>query len=190
MRNCTLAEPIRVMLAAIDREAIRTWLDVLDTITTTSSSASRTAPTPTPSSARSTSSPTRSTPTRTSGRPDDERGAIARIFRRGNEAYRVLEDPTLRAQYDESLAQGAPPSVAARRSQAPPASIAPRPEAPRGLDPHAGRTRGRSRRAEELVKAGDWKQAKLQLTMARHSEPQNPALEEMMQRVDEKVRGK
>jgi len=56
-----------------------------------------------------------------SGRPDDEREAIGRIFRRGTEGYRVLEDPALRTGYDASLAQGEPPSVASRRSSLPPA---------------------------------------------------------------------
>src|ERR1700722_20016476 len=55
------------------------------------------------------------------GRLEDERGGIGRIFRRGTEAYRVLSDPLLRASYDKWLAEGVPPSVASRRSSLPPA---------------------------------------------------------------------
>src|SRR5262245_21955605 len=40
------------------------------------------------------------------GRPKREREAIAIIFKRGNEAYRVLGNPALRARYDQALAKG------------------------------------------------------------------------------------
>src|SRR5580704_1961568 len=60
-----------------------------------------------------------------SGRPDDERDAVGRIFRRGTEAYRVLSEPTLRAGYDASLAEGVAPAVASRRSSLPPSKETP-----------------------------------------------------------------
>jgi hypothetical protein len=44
-----------------------------------------------------------------------------------------------------------------------------------------------ARRAEELAKQGDFKQAKLQLTMARHYEPKNAALEGFLASLDEKI---
>ena len=46
------------------------------------------------------------------GRSADERAAIERIFRRANEAYRILSNPPLRQRYDELLAQGALPPPA------------------------------------------------------------------------------
>ena len=47
-----------------------------------------------------------------------------------------------------------------------------------------------ARRAEELAKAGDFKQAKLQLTMARHYEPNNEALERFVKELEGKARPK
>ena len=114
------------------------------------------------------------------GRLEDEREAIGRIFRRGTEAYRVLADPTLRAQYDASLDEGVPPSIASRRSSLPPARE--RAPGPKRLEDalRSPNARPVARRAEELAKGGDFKQAKIQLTMARHYEPNNPALEEFL----------
>jgi DnaJ-class molecular chaperone len=123
------------------------------------------------------------------GRPPAERDAIGRIFRRGSEAYRVLEDPTLRAQYDAQLAQGASAQQASRYSQLPPRmTIRP---GPKKLEDalRSPMARPFARRAEELVKAGDYKQAKLQATMARHYEQGNPELEAFLKGIEEKIRG-
>jgi DnaJ-class molecular chaperone len=124
------------------------------------------------------------------GRPDDERDAIGRIFRRGTEAYRVLSDPTLRAGYDASLAEGIPPSIASRRSSLPPAKE--RPQAARRLEDalRSPNARPFARRAEELAKGGDFKQAKIQLTMARHYEPNNETLEQFLRDLEAKARAK
>lgn len=123
-------------------------------------------------------------------RPDDERDALGRIFRRGTEAYRVLASPELRAGYDASLADGVAPAVASRRSSLPPSRE--RPAAPRRLEDaiRAPNARTFARRAEELAKGGDFKQAKIQLTMARHYEPNNPALEAFLKELEAKARGK
>jgi DnaJ-class molecular chaperone len=124
------------------------------------------------------------------GRLEDEREGVGRIFRRGTEAYRVLADPLLRASYDKWLAEGLPPSVASRRSSLPPAKE--RAQAgPKRLEDaiKAPMARPFARRAEELAKAGDFKQAKLQLTMARHYEPNNEALEGFLKELEAK-RGK
>jgi curved DNA-binding protein CbpA len=118
------------------------------------------------------------------GRPATERDAIAAIFKRGNEAYRVLSNPALRQRYDELLAQGEvrPMSLA---SLPPPAteSIAPPPV--RLVD----KVRKPSARqfllgAEALMKKGDAKQAKIQLALAMSMDPQNPALEAFMKEVE------
>ncbi len=41
------------------------------------------------------------------GRTPEERSVVERIFRRANEAYRILSSAPLRQRYDELLAQGA-----------------------------------------------------------------------------------
>jgi DnaJ-class molecular chaperone len=125
------------------------------------------------------------------GRLKDEREGVARIFRRGTEAYRVLSDPLLRASYDKWLAEGVPPSVASRRSSLPPAKERVQ-TGPKRLEDalRAPMARPFARRAEELAKAGDFKQAKLQLTMARHYEPNNETLERFLKELEAKARGK
>jgi DnaJ-class molecular chaperone len=122
-------------------------------------------------------------------RPADEREAIGRIFRRGTEAYRVLEDRTLRASYDASLAEGVPPAVASRRSSLPAARE--RPPGPKRLEDTVKSPMARpfARSAEELAKKGDWKQARLQLSLARNYEPANEAIVALMKELDAKIRG-
>lgn len=125
------------------------------------------------------------------GRSPRERAAIAHVFKRGAEAYRVLSDPRLRARYDEALAGGIlrPESIVveaddARRSLAPagPARLIDKVRAP-GARPFV-------LRAEELLKKGDPKQAKLQLVMAMHMDAKNPALEAFARELDEAVKAK
>jgi len=121
-------------------------------------------------------------------RREDEREAIGRIFRRGTEGYRVLEDPVLRASYDASLASGESPAVASRHSSMPPSRE--RAAGPMRLEDTIKSPMARpfARRAEELVKKGDWKQAKLQLSLARNYEPGNEAMTLLMQEIDAKIR--
>ncbi len=125
------------------------------------------------------------------GRPADERDAIGRIFRRGTEAYRVLSDPLLRAGYDASLAEGVAPSVASRRSSLPPAQERVH-RAPKRLEDtiRSPNARPFARSAEELAKKGDFKQAKIQLTMARHYEPNNEALQQFLKELEAKALAK
>jgi curved DNA-binding protein CbpA len=125
------------------------------------------------------------------GRPDDEREGIARIFRRGTEAYRVLSDPPLRASYDASLAEGVAPSVASHRSSLPPSRERIQ-RGPKRLEDtiRSPNARPFARSAEELAKKGDFKQAKIQLTMARHYEPNNPVLEEFLKELEARLRAK
>src|SRR5205823_3346685 len=56
------------------------------------------------------------------GRPAAQREAIALIFKRANEAYRVLSDPALRARYDAILSEGESHAIASKRSWLPPPS--------------------------------------------------------------------
>jgi curved DNA-binding protein CbpA len=118
------------------------------------------------------------------GRPRYERDAIAFIFKRGNEAYRVLSNASLRQRYDELLAAGdvRPMSLA---SLPPPASDSVAPQSVRLVDkvrkPNA---RPFLVRAEELYRKGDPKQAKIQLVLAMHMDPNNPALTAFMKEVE------
>jgi DnaJ-class molecular chaperone len=123
------------------------------------------------------------------GRPAAERDAIGRIFKRGTEGYRVLCDPALRAQYDASLAEGEAPSVASYRSSLPPARE--RPAGPRKLVDtiRSPQARPLVLRGEELAKKGDFKQAKLQLSLARNYEPENEALAQLLKDVEAKAKG-
>ena len=114
------------------------------------------------------------------GRNDEERGALATIFKRGTEAYVVLGDPSMRAQYDEQLAARAspnPPRVSFSPFSRPPPSRAPGAAAPLEEAVRAPSARPFARRAEELLRSGDLRQAKLQLVMASHMDPGNEALE-------------
>jgi curved DNA-binding protein CbpA len=120
------------------------------------------------------------------GRPRQERDAIAHIFKRGNEAYRVLSNPPLRARYDEALSRGEvrPASVL---------SVAPGAEAtasrpPKGADRMRQPTaRPFIARAEELLQKGDPKQAKIQLVLAIHIDRGNPALESFLKEIEAEI---
>jgi hypothetical protein len=127
------------------------------------------------------------------GRHPNEQAAIGYIFKRGTEAYRVLSDPMLRVRYDEALSNGIlrPEQLIVEidgpRSQ----SMAPGGGGNRLVD--KVRTPGARPfvlRVEELAKKGDPQQAKLQLVMAMHMEPKNPALEAYGKELDEAIKAK
>ena len=124
-------------------------------------------------------------------RHPNEQAAIGFIFRRGTEAYRVLSDPGLRARYDEALANGIlrPEQLIvdidnpqAKRSLAPgtPVRLVDKVKMP-GARPFV-------LRAEELLKAGDPRQARIQLVMAMHMDKGNPALEAYAKELDEAIK--
>jgi hypothetical protein len=127
-------------------------------------------------------------------RHPNEQAAIGYIFKRGTEAYRVLSDPQLRPRYDEALANGilrpeqliveaeGPRSV----SRAPGVGIGTR-LSDKVRNPGA---RPFVLRVEELAKKGDPQQAKLQLVMAMHMDPKNPALEAYGKELDEAIKAK
>jgi curved DNA-binding protein CbpA len=118
-------------------------------------------------------------------RPRHERDAISAIFKRGNEAYRVLANPVLRARYDEALAQG---------EVRPQTLLSVAPEAERISQPPKANDRARHpnarpfvMRAEELFEKGDPKQAKIQLTLAMHLDRGNPALETFLKEIEAEI---
>ncbi len=121
------------------------------------------------------------------GRPRQEREAISHIFKRGNEAYRILSNPNLRVRYDEALAGGeVRPQHLLSMGSAPSASIMPpvAKGADRMRNPSA---RAFVNRAEELFKKNDPKQAKIQLVLAMHMDQNNPALEAFLKEIEGEI---
>jgi curved DNA-binding protein CbpA len=176
----------------MDAHAIHQWLAVLDTISYYD--IFRVAKTATHDDLRSAFHDFAETfhPDVHAWRHPDEHAAIAYIFKRGTEAYRVLSDPQLRVRYDDALANGI----------LRPESLIVEADGPRSLaNPNAQSTRIVDKvrtpgarpfilRVEELVKKGDPKQAKIQLVMAMHLDPKNAALEAYAKELDEQVRVK
>ena len=124
----------------------------------------------------------------------DERHAVAAIFKRGTEAYLVLSDQGLRGRYDAQLAvrpDGRPQRMSTRPMSRPPASpragtgplVLPLDEAVR-----SSAARPFARRAEELIRKGDLRQAKLQLVMANHRDPGNEILEAALRDIESRLR--
>lgn len=123
-------------------------------------------------------------------RHPNEQAAIGRIYRRGTEAWRVLSDPALRTRYDEAVKNGI----------LRPENLIVEMDGPRSLAPAAsGRLVDKVRspgarpfvlRAEELLKKGDPKQAKIQLVMAMHMDKGNAALDAFAKQLDEAIAAK
>jgi curved DNA-binding protein CbpA len=130
-------------------------------------------------------------PDRHIGRSLDERQAVATIFKRGTEAYLVLSDGPLRDHYDAQLTtrpEGLPQRMTFTSRSRPPPSI--RPGASVTLDEAVRTTSARpfALRAEELIRKGDLRQAKLQLVMANHRDPGNEILEAALRDIEAKLR--
>jgi DnaJ-class molecular chaperone len=127
-----------------------------------------------------------------STRPQWERDAIGKIFRRGTEAYRILSDPELRVRYDQALNGGmAQPQeiILGMQVDRPSGSLAVGPQ--RLIDKlRTPAARPFVLRAEELQKKGDPKQAKIQLVLAMHMDPGNPALETFQKELEEAIQKK
>jgi curved DNA-binding protein CbpA len=124
-------------------------------------------------------------------RHPNEQEAIGRIYRRGTEAWRVLSDPALRARYDEAVKNGIlrPENLIVEMDG--PRSLAPPGSAGRLIDKvRAPGARPFVLRAEELLKKGDPKQAKIQLVMALHMDKGNPALDAFAKQLDEAIAAK
>jgi DnaJ-class molecular chaperone len=118
-----------------------------------------------------------------------ERSAINRVFKRGTEAYRVLSSPDLRKQYDAALRHGLGEAqeVVLGMTMNRISSVAPGPQ--RLVDKlRTPAARPFLARAEELLKKGDPQQAKIQLVLAMHMDPGNPALEAFQRDVEAAVK--
>ena len=129
-------------------------------------------------------------PDRHMTREPPEREAVGAIFKRGSEAYAALCDERLRGQYDQQLAARPSPRPPPRISFSP-HSRPPSMRAPAGAaledSVRSPSARPFARRAEELMAKGDLRQAKLQLVMANHMDPENEALETALRDIEEKL---
>jgi curved DNA-binding protein CbpA len=124
------------------------------------------------------------------GRPDPERDAVSTIFKRGTEAYLVLGDVGLRGHYDAELSarpQSLPQRIRFSSHARPARSQAP--EAIRLEDAASAMARPYARRAEELIHAGDLRQAKLQLVMATHFDRDSDILLAALREVEARLKG-
>jgi DnaJ-class molecular chaperone len=128
-------------------------------------------------------------PDRHVSRSTDERNALSKIFKRGTEAYLVLADLGLRGHYDAQLTvrpTGRPQRMGFSPVSRPPPS---RGNAIGTLDDAVLSSAARpfARRADELLRAGDFQQAKLQLLMANHRDPGNAVLEAALRSIEAKL---
>ena len=130
-------------------------------------------------------------PDRHMGRSLDERQAIATIFKRGTEAYLVLSDRFLRGSYDTQLTirpDGRPQRMSFTRLSRPPPPSSDGGALPLDEAARSASARPFARRAEELIRKGDLRQAKLQLVMANHRDPGNEVLEAALRDIEAKIR--
>jgi curved DNA-binding protein CbpA len=128
-------------------------------------------------------------PDRHVARSEEERLGLGTIFKRGTEAYAVLSDEAMRGHYDAQLAvrtSPTPPRISLSPHSRPPPSRVPG-AAPLEEQVRSPSARPFARRADELLRAGDVRQAKLQLVMANHMDPDNPALEAALRDVEAKL---
>jgi DnaJ-class molecular chaperone len=127
-------------------------------------------------------------PDRHIDRDPEQRHALGTIFKRGAEAYAALCDDRLRGQYDEQLARPSlhPPRMTGSPLARPASTRAPA-GAPLEDSVRNATARPFARRAEELMRKGDLRQAKLQLVMANHMDPDNEALATALRELEDKL---
>ncbi len=128
-------------------------------------------------------------PDRHMARPLDERNVVSAVFKRATEAFLVLADEALRAHYDAQLAvrpDGRPQRMSFSPLARPPSSRAPGPPTLDG-SVRSPSARPFARRAEELIRQGDMRQAKLQLVIATHRDPGNEILLSALRDVETKL---
>lgn len=123
-------------------------------------------------------------PDRYSGSDAEKQDRAAAIYRRGAEAYRVLTDVEQRRRYDEGLRKGA-----LRYEEPPKSGSSVRPSSG-VLEVKNLRARPFFQKALEQIKAGDLKQAKLNLTLALNHEPDNALLQAKLDEVKQRLLAK
>lgn len=182
----------------MDTDALRAWLQTLDSITYYD--LFRVSPTAQYDDMRAAFHAFAETfhPDAHRWRHPNEQAAIGQIYRRGMEAWRVLSEPALRSRYDEAVKNGIlRPENLIVESEGSPLSVrrAVGPAAPDSKAPLVDKLRSPGARpfvlrAEELMKKGDPKQAKIQLVMALHMDRGNPALEAFAKQLDQAIADK
>lgn len=120
-------------------------------------------------------------PDRFAGAEEEKRERAASIYRRGAEGYRVLTDPEQRKRYDEGLTKG---RMRYDEPASSPNSVRP---APGAVDVKNLRARPFVQKALEMIKAGDFKGAKLNLALALNYEPENAGLAAKLEEVKQKL---
>lgn len=119
-------------------------------------------------------------PDRFTGAEDEKRDRAGAIYRRGAEGYRVLTDPEQRRRYDEGLSKGNVRYVesASPTTQRPP---------PGALEVKSIKARPFVQKALEMLKSGDLKGAKLNLSLALNYEPENASLVAKLDEVKQRL---
>ena len=120
-------------------------------------------------------------PDRFAGAEDEKRERAASIYRRGAEGYRVLTDPEQRKRYDRGLLDG---KVRYDEPQSSPSAMRPGSGA---IDVRNLRARPFLQKALEMIKASDFKGAKLNLALALNYEPDNAGLLAKLEEVKQKL---
>ncbi len=122
-------------------------------------------------------------PDRWAAHPEAERSKAGAIYRRAAEAYRVLMDPAERARYDAGLLRGEVrlgPAPVETGGRPPPAAV---------TSIKNPKARPFWQKAQDSIKAGDLKAAKLNLTLAKNADPGNPMIEAALSDVLAKLKG-
>jgi curved DNA-binding protein CbpA len=130
-------------------------------------------------------------PDRHLDRPREEREAVSFIFKRGTEAYLVLCDVGFRERYDAQISAARPNAQRLTFSphSRPPPGPSRQTDGPPRLEDAARSPSARpfARRADELIKTGDLRQARIQLVMATYKDPSNDDLEAALKGLDAKL---
>jgi len=125
-------------------------------------------------------------PDRFSGAPEEKAQRAAQIFRRGAEGYRILLNPATRNKYDKGMREGRLRLTAEdeRREELKKRSIS------GGVSVRSHKARPFVTKAQQAVKKGDLKGARLNLKLALMHEPGNALLEARLADVEKKLQKK
>jgi DnaJ-class molecular chaperone len=113
------------------------------------------------------------------GATDEKRARAAQIYRRGAEAYRVLRDPVTRREYDAQLARG----QVRYRPDGGTEGEGRRASGPKSIP--APKARPFFAEAQQALRAGDVRRARLNLQIALSHDPENHDIKELLARTNE-----
>lgn len=116
-------------------------------------------------------------------RPPDITHAASEVFKRGVEAYRVLSNPSLRGEYDDSLVEG-DVRPAKFTSMVPPASA---PESEIDQLSRVAAARPFIQQARTLEAQSRYPEARLQVDLALMHDPTSPGLQALRTRLNEAI---